>query len=127
MALHRLQQGEGGVQIVAVIGHGLGHGFAHRLEAGKVDHGFNVIFGKDPLHGVPVRHVRLIEPGGLSRNGVKPLQHIGAAVGEVVHDHDLLSRLQQLHRRMGPDKARPARQKNRSHRVSSCVTQIWVL
>ena len=101
---HRFQQGQGAVQVVAVVGYRLLHRFSHRLEAGEVDHRLDFIVRKDAVHGRLVSRIRPIEQGPDAADLFDAVDHIRAAVGEIVHDHELpVSAADQLHRRVGAD------------------------
>ena len=100
---HHLQQGQGGVQIVAVIGQGLLHGLAHGLVSGQVHRRGDVMGPEHPVQGLPVRHVHPIEHRGPAGDFFDALRHVRAAVGQVVGDDHVIVPLQQLHRDVGPD------------------------
>lgn len=55
--LHGLQQGDRAAHVVFVVAQWLGHGFAHGLECGEVDHLADGVLGKQPVQRGAVAHI----------------------------------------------------------------------
>jgi hypothetical protein len=100
-----LQQADAALDVVGVVGQGLGHRLAHGLEAGEVDDGADLV----RLQGVGeqggVAHVAFDQRQGLAGEGVQALRHVGLAVAEVVEQHDVVPGLGQRHGRVAADVA----------------------
>ena len=64
MGLHNLTEGEGGIQVVAVIQEGLGNAFTHSLQAGEMNDAVKVVFRENTVHSRLVRHIRFVMRNG---------------------------------------------------------------
>ena len=105
MALHGLEQGQGAVQIVAVVGQGLLHRFAHGLQAGKVNHSVNFLLREHFLHGRPIGNICSICPDPVPGNGLNAVNNFRTAVDIIIRQNHLVALLQQLHGRVRADVA----------------------
>ena len=112
MGHHGFAQGEGGVEVVAVVAQGNGHAFAHSLQAGEVDHRVKGVFIKNAVHGVLIAHVRLIGLHAATHDFLHAPERLGLAVDIVVHHHHIVSRLHQLHAGMRRNEPGAAGQQN---------------
>ena len=81
------------------------HRLAHSLKAGKVDHCVDAVGGEDLLQRGTVRHVDAVERGALAGDRLDPVDDGNIAVGQIVRDDDLISGVEQLHRRVGADES----------------------
>ena len=97
---HDLQQRQRGAQIVAVVHHRLGHGFAHRLVAREVDDGVDGLRVEHTAQRRLVRDVRLAHRDVSAGDLLHPARRFRAAVVEVIRDHHVIARLQTGHRRV---------------------------
>ena len=94
--LHHLGQHQGGVQVVVVVFPGLGHGFAHGLQTGKVDDAADLVFGEDLPQQPFVPDIALIKLQGLAGELLHPLQAFGIGIAQIVDDHHAVAALQKL-------------------------------
>ena len=102
---HSLQQQQGAGQVVVVILQGLGNGFSHGLEPGKVDHCVNVMGGKDLLHARQIQHIRPVKGDGLAGDLLDAVDAFFLGIEQIVHDDDFIAAFQQLHAAVAADKA----------------------
>ena len=113
MGLHCFQQLARATEIHVPVTQGLAHRFAHRLEAGEVDHGCDWPAGRGRLEGplqissganVALHH---LQPAGCGGAGEfqHALQAFPRAVVEVVQHHQVVARLQQHQTAVGADEA----------------------
>ena len=109
---HGLAQGEGAIQVVAVILQRLGNAFAHCLIACKVDNRVKGVRGKYLVQRGRVGNIYVIAAYGLARDGLQAFQHALAGVVEVIGNYGLMPGLEQLHIGMRTNEARAARQEN---------------
>jgi len=109
---HDLAQGQGGIQIVAVIAQGNGHTLPHCLQAGEVNHRVESVLVEDAVHGGLVAHVGLVNLDAAAGDLLHPFQGLGIAVGIVIHHHHAVARLEHLHTGMAADKPGAAGQKD---------------
>ena len=85
--LHDAAQGEGRVEVVVVIHHGLCHRLAHGLEAGEVDDTVDVVCFKDGAELGLITEIQLVKDGGLAGDLRHALHGLGLGVDQVIHDH----------------------------------------
>ena len=109
---HDLQQGQGSVQIVAVVAQGLGHGFRHGFQSREVDHRVDGVFLKYFFQRLSVRHVQPVDGHGLAGEHGDALRDLGGAVAEIVGQHHLIAGGKQLRRRMRTDETGAAGKQN---------------
>ena len=109
---HRLAQGEGAVQVVAVVFEGLFHALAHGLVSRKVDDRVKRVGGEHLVQLGGVGYIHVIAANMLAGDGFETVEHALAGVVEVVRDDGLVAGLDQFHIGMGADKARATREKD---------------
>ena len=102
--LHDLQSGQGGVQIVPVVFQRELGALGDALEAGEMDHRVDLILLKQLGHSGLVGSVDLIELRPGAGNGFDAVNNLGAGVGKIVGDDNVVSGVDHLHRRVGTDK-----------------------
>ena len=112
MLLHRFAYRQCAIQIVAVVFQRLGDGFAHRLIGRKVNHRVHLVFRENPIHRIVIAGVRAIELHALAGQLFHALNRLGAAVVQIIHDDDVVPRVQQLNCRVRTDETGAAGQKN---------------
>ena len=112
MLAHDLQNGQRGVQIVAVIEQRLFDRFTNSLEPRKVDDAGNVIVAEDLVHCRLVAAVSLDEGRTLAGDRFDAVNDLRGAVVKIVDDDDLQPRIEQRNGRMAADKSGAAGQKN---------------
>ena len=120
MLAHDLQNGQRGVQIVAVIEQRLFDGFADGLESGKVDDAGDVVVGKKPVHRGPVAAVCLDEGRALAGDALDAVNDLRRTVVQIINNDDILSRVQQGNGGVAADEPGAASQKN-GHMKPSCI------
>jgi hydrogenase/urease accessory protein HupE len=79
-----LQQADAALDVVGVVGQGLGHRLAHGLEAGEVDDGVIWCACRVCVSKAVLRTSPSISGSGLAGEGVQALRHVGLAVAEVM-------------------------------------------
>ena len=99
-AVHGLQKGQGAANVVVKVAQGLSHRLANGLETGKVDHPVDGMLGKDPVQGAAVTDVGLHELESGAAEFFDSVEHLNAAVAEVVDDHHLLASVQEFDSRV---------------------------
>ena len=100
---HGPAQGEGGAQVVVVVGQGLLHGLAHRLQPGEMDGAGGAVLLQNLVQQGLVPHVPPDEDHLLAGDLPDPLQGYLAGVAQVVHHDGGVPRLQQLHTGVAAD------------------------
>ena len=120
MLAHDLQNGQRGIQIVAVIEQRLFDGFADGLESGKVDDAGDVVVGKKPVHRGPVAAVCLDEDRALAGDALDAVNDLRRTVVQIINNDDILSRVQQGNGGVAADEPGAAGQKN-GHMKPSCI------
>ena len=80
-----------------VVENGLLYAFAHCLQAGEMDDGIDVVFGKDSVHAFLVQQIHLIKLEVFAGDFPDAVQCLRLGVDEVVEDDDFLPLVQQLH------------------------------
>ncbi|MNQ67605.1 hypothetical protein D3C85_821340 [compost metagenome] len=106
---HLLAQHQGAGHVVLVVGERYLARLPHRLEAGEVDHRFNLVGGEQPLQAGPVENIALDEGDRLAGDPLDPLERLGRCVGQVIQHHHPLPRIEQLDQSVGADIASAAR------------------
>ena len=117
--LHGPAQGDGGVQVVVVVEHGLFHALPHRLQSGEVDGAVNLMLLENPGQLLLVPDIQIIEYGCLARDGLDALHGLRAGVGQVVHNDHVHAPVQQLRAGVAADIAHAACYQNRHLAASS--------
>ena len=112
MRAHDLQNGQRGVEIVAVVEQRLLDRFADSLEPRKVDDAGDVIVAEDLVHCRLVAAVSLDEGRTLAGDRFDAANDLRGAVVKIVDDDDLQPRIEQRNGRMAADKPGAAGQKN---------------
>ena len=102
---HSLEQQQGAGQIVVIILQGLGNGFSHCLQSGKVDHSVDAVIGKNLLHARKIQHIRPIEGDGFAGDLPDPVYAFLFGIGQVVHDDDFIAAFQQLYTAVAADES----------------------
>jgi hypothetical protein len=100
-----LQQSQGAAHVVVKVAYGLGHGFAHGFEAGEVDDPLNLVLGKDLVERGAVAHIGLNEAEVFPCQRFKPVEHLDAAVAQVVHDDHVVACVHEFDRGVRADVA----------------------
>ena len=103
MLAHDLGQHDEVIEVVVVVFQRLLDGFAYGLQPGKVDHCVDLMLVKQLRHGRAVADIRLHKGEVLPRDLPNGLQRIRLGIYKVVHHHDLMPRVQQLHAGVAPD------------------------
>ncbi len=103
VAPHGLAGVDEPTQIVAVVGQRHGRGLAHGLEGGEVHHGRGFVGGEHGVQRGGVTHIRALEDRRAAAQAFQALEHLGRAVGEIVHAHHLEAGLQQGQPGVGRD------------------------
>ena len=88
-----------------VITQGLRTGFSHRLQAGKMDAALDFVFLKYPFQRRAVKKIDLIKRRSLAGDRLNAIQYTRLTVGKVIHDNDILTRIQKFNHGMRTDKA----------------------
>ena len=109
---HFLEQGQRGIQIVAVIGQRDMAALADRLEARKMHDGIDAVRREDLMQDGAVLRIRLIERRTLSRDGLDLVDDRTGRIGQVVQNDDVVARLKQLDAGVAADEARAAGYQN---------------
>ena len=109
---HHVQQGQGGVQVVPVIGQGLLHRLAHGLVSRQMDGGGNGMLPEHPVQSRTVRRVHVIERRGPARDLPDALRHVRAGIGQVVGNDHVIVPLQKLHGNVRADEPGSAGKQN---------------
>ena len=112
MRAHDLQNGQRGIEIVAVVEQRLLDRFADSLEPRKVDDAGDVIVAEDLVHCRLVAAVSLDEGRTLAGDRFDAVNDLRGAVVKIVDDDDLQPRIEQRNGRMAADKPGAAGQKN---------------
>ena len=94
--LHGFQQGEGAVDVVAVILKRHAYALADRLVSGKVNDGVDAVTREDALENVRAA-VDAIEVGCLAGNLLDPVDDVCAGVGQIIDDDDIVTRVHELY------------------------------
>ena len=110
VAAHRFEQGQGRVKVVAVVLDWLLYRLPHRLEAREMYRRVNRLLIKHLRERRAVRRVDPVKRRAAAGNLLDAVDHVRAAVREVVRDDDVIAVLQQLHGDVRADKARAAGQ-----------------
>ncbi len=77
-----------------------------------MDHGLHRVGGEHGVQGRAVPDVHLVEGEVLAGDGADGVQRLGLGIDKVVHDHELVARVQQLHAGVAADVPGPAGDKN---------------
>ena len=109
---HFLEQGQRGIQIVAVIGQRDMAALADRLEAREMHDGIDAVRREDLMQDGAVLRIRLIERGALARDGLDLVDDRTGRIGQVVQNDDIVARLKQLDAGVAADEARAAGYQN---------------
>ena len=109
---HHLTQGEGAVQVVAVVFERLPHTFADSLVPRKVDDRVKRMGGEHLVQFCGVGYVHVIAAHMLPGDGFQAVEHMLAGVVEVIHDNGLVAGFEQLHIGVGTNEASAAREKD---------------
>ena len=117
MGLHDLTEGEGGIQVVAVIEQRLGNAFTNRFQAGEMNDAVKIIFRENTVHSRLVRHIRFVMGNGTADDLFDPADGFRGTVDIVIHDNGIMTRVTKFHAGMGADKAGTAGKQN----LHSCL------
>ena len=90
----------------------MGNRFAYRLEPGKMNDAFYVVFGKYLLQHPGIAHTPFYEGEVLARQGFYPVQYFGAAIAQVVQNHDMMAALHELNICVGANIASASTEEN---------------
>ena len=101
--LHHFYKGQRCVQVIAIVLQGLLDTLAHSLKAGKVDHGVNIIIMEDFPELFFVCAVHPVEGDTLSGDLLNAVNDFNLGVGQVIHNDNLMSCIQQFHSGMAAD------------------------
>lgn len=93
------------MHVVVVITQRLGHGFADRLQAGKMDYRIKAMPGKKRLHRFPVADVDFRKCGPAPDDAFNAIKHCCLAVAKIIDDENLESGQHQLDSCMRADVA----------------------
>ena len=104
VSLHGFTQGQGRIQVIAVITERLGNAFTDCLQAGKMNDAVEVVLAEDTIHGCLVGYIRLIMGNRTADNLFNTADGFRAAVDIIVHDDRFMSGIAQFNTGMGPDK-----------------------
>ena len=110
MGLHGFTQGQGRIQVVAVITQGLGNAFTNRLQAGEVNNAVEVVLAENTIHGCLISHVCLIMRNRMADDLFDPVDGFRTAVDIIVHNDRFMTRVAQFNTGMGSDKTGAAGQ-----------------
>ena len=97
MLCHDLAERQRRIEIVLIIVHRLGNGFADGLEAREVDGAGNLMLCKDFFQQRLVTHVALDKLYRFSSNFGHTFQAFGVRIAEIVNYNRRMTRLDQLH------------------------------
>ena len=86
---HRLAQPQRAQHVVVVIAHWLGDRFAHRLEAGEMDHRFDGKFPEGCGQRPGIANIALDETRTHAGDGLDALEHADGTVRQVVENHQI--------------------------------------
>ncbi len=104
VSLHGFTQGQGRIQVIAVITERLGNAFTDCLQTGKMNDAVEVVLAEDTIHGCLISHIRLIMGNRTADNLFNAADGLRAAVDIIVHDDGFMSGIAQFNTGMGPDK-----------------------
>ena len=124
MLCHDLAERQCRVEIVLIILHRLGNGFADGLEAREVDGAGNLMLCKDFFQQRLVTHVALDELHRLAGNFGYAVQAFRVGIAEIVNYNRRMTRLDQLHTGVAANIARAAGHKNIHFVSSSTILRI---
>ncbi len=105
LLVHRFQQVGRAADVVLVVLQRDLNRFAHRLEAGKVDHRIDFFLPEQQINRFGVAQVGQVKLDVFAGQFLHPAQGIGFGVAEVVDDHDLVARFEQFDAGVGADVA----------------------
>ena len=101
--LHHFQQGEGAVQIVAVVLQGLLDALAHCLKCGKVNDRIDFVGSKNLAQCVFVLAVQLVKSRAGAGDGFNAIDDLCLGIGQIIHNDGLMACLNQFHHGMAAD------------------------
>ncbi len=108
VARHHAAQGNGAVEVVAVVAQGNADRLAYRLEARKVNHPIKGMMSEYFVQPVAVTQIKLVEGEAFSGQLLHPANGLLVGVDEVVYHHNLVPCAKQLQASMGADIASTA-------------------
>ena len=102
---HYFKQGEGRIDIVAIIAHGDRAALPYRFESREVYHRVKAFFGKHLIHRGTIRDVQLIQYGTGTGDCFDAIEHLRGAVIKIVGDDNFNARLDHFNGGMAADVA----------------------